>query len=167
MTNPISIDDPRLQNFEGPLPGHGVCVVCLVGNHDVDHDPADHQAVGFHAADGVPTSEPCPGVEECPDCQDVMDQQADLSIEAITELPPPGEPIRCPYAGCQGTVVEQDLALRWNELYVTDGGAVWASTGGDFEFTQADKDPFICQRCLRPVEFEGDALTAITVIEYD
>jgi hypothetical protein len=72
MTEKITLDDPRLQGWEAPLPGHDVCVVCLVGNHDVEHDPKDHQAVDFHAVDDVPTSEPCPGARECPDCRDVL-----------------------------------------------------------------------------------------------
>lgn len=77
MTGKITIDDPRLEGFEAPLDGHGVCVVCLVGNSDIEHDPDDHQAVDFHEADGVPTSEPCPGVAECEDCQDVLGQMVD------------------------------------------------------------------------------------------
>lgn len=50
------------------------CVVCLVGNGDLDHDHADHQVVDYHEIDGVPTSEPCPGIEECLDCRFVAEQ---------------------------------------------------------------------------------------------
>lgn len=50
------------------------CVVCLVGNGELDHDHANHQVADYHEADGTPTSEPCPGIDECPDCIDVLRQ---------------------------------------------------------------------------------------------
>lgn len=53
---------------------HDNCVVCLVGNEDIPHHPANHQLVDYHEADGVPTSEPCPGIDACLDCQGVLEQ---------------------------------------------------------------------------------------------
>lgn len=64
--------DPSTGECEHPA--HEFCVVCLVGNGDLDHDCADHQVVDYHEADEVPTSEPCAGVDECPDCKDVVRQ---------------------------------------------------------------------------------------------
>jgi hypothetical protein len=77
----IPMDDPRLAGMEAPLEGHGSCVVCLVGNHEVEHDPADHQAVAVHAVDGVPTSEPCYGPPVCGDCVDVLAQMEGVDDE--------------------------------------------------------------------------------------
>lgn len=54
--------------------GAETCVVCIVGNGDLDHDHLEHQVVDYHEVDGTPTSEPCPGVGDCPDCQSVLAQ---------------------------------------------------------------------------------------------
>lgn len=54
------------------------CVVCLVGNGDLDHDHLKHQVAGYHEVDGTPTSEPCPGTGDCPDCRDVLAQQGEV-----------------------------------------------------------------------------------------
>lgn len=97
---------------------------------------------------------------------------ADREILTLSTLPA-GEdvPLICPDPGCGGQVVEVDLAMRWNSLRVVQSS--WGQpylhtyTDNDFTFEQRESEPFICDKCLREITFEGEAADLIDNIEYD
>lgn len=92
-----------------------------------------------------------------------------------------GAPLRCPYLDdtegaapgvlCSGTIVEVDVAVRWNPLtwaapfphlegQMSPAGLV-GDTGRQADFETSPDTPFICGRCQRPVTIPGDLASMI------
>lgn len=78
----------------------------------------------------------------------------------VTELPEEEGSIPCPDPQCGGSVVEVDVAMRWNFLEVAvadDGtGSITASTDGEYDWERRGVDGFICDSCLRGVTFSTE-----------
>lgn len=80
--------------------------------------------------------------------------------------------LACPDPECKGHVVEVDEAIRWNPLFhridKSDGEHyLWTHTSGDSSWERREPYGFICDSCVRPVFFDGDAAGLIESINYD
>lgn len=83
------------------------------------------------------------------ECVGPAPRQRRRRAATVKTLPANG-PIRCPRRGCEGEVVEVDVARRWNRIDMQDGHPI-ASTAGDYQFDADPSTPFICDDCLRPI----------------
>lgn len=86
-------------------------------------------------------------------------------LRVIKELPAEG-PVPCPRKGCDGSIVEVDVAVRWNDLEVypaTDSvpAGLIASVGRHYQFDRRDRHPFICNSCCEPVQFPDRVVDTI------